>query len=141
MLELWERSQIRSFLPAHSKSRFSATSKAISTATSMLPAKPYPPLPARSQQSQIHHYQLAPSEASFTPTSEAISSATSLLPGKPVSPLPAKPHSPLTACSQRSQIVREVRVSMSEQCDQACQSFKREYAKPNPPQPACFWRD
>jgi len=43
------------------------------------------------------------------------STATSLLPAKPDPLLPAKPDPPPTACSQRSQIVREVRVSMSEQ--------------------------
>jgi len=87
-----------------------------------------------------HHHQLAPSEAratatdkpSFAPTSEARSTATSFLPAKPecercvsehstatsVLPanpdplLPTKPDPPPTACSQRSQIVGEVRVSI-----------------------------
>jgi len=82
MSELWEWSQIQSFMPAHSESRFSATSEAISTATSLLPAKPDPlprakpvsPLPVKPdppyqrsqihpyQWSRIHPYQLAPSE-------------------------------------------------------------------------------
>jgi len=97
------------------------------------------------QQSLIHHNQLAPSkgsfaptievistatsDASFTPTSEARSTATSLLPAKPdtilqAKPdllLPVKPDPALTACSQGSQIVREVRVSI-------------------PPLPVCFQR-
>ena len=213
-----QRSQMQSLLPAHSKSRFYATSKATSTPTSMLPvspipllpAKPDPPLPACFQQSQIvrvmrvsmseqwdqawacqsceqgqiHRYLHAPSEAranaycqfipnphsllpamphppfqhtssessssatneaSFTPNSKAGSITTSqasitqtnvgrftttdLLPGKPVSPLPAKTDPPLPACSQRSQIVSEVRVSMSEWWGQACQSLKSEYVR------------
>jgi len=45
-----------------------------------------------------------------------------LLPAKTVSPIPVKPDSPLSACSKQGQIVRDVRVSMSEQWDQACQS-------------------
>jgi len=52
-----------------------------------------------------------------------------LLPAKPVSPLPAKPDPPLPACSQRGQIIREVRVSMSEWWDQACQSCKSKYVR------------
>ena len=66
------------------------------------------------------------SEASFTPTSEAGPTCTSLLPVKPVAPLPAMPDPPLPACSQQSEIVRQVRVSMSEKWDDACQSFKVE---------------
>jgi len=86
MSEKWELSQIQSFLPDHSKSRLYATSKAISIATSLLPARPdllqsakqvlplpaklNPPPPASSLwsqfhlylQSRIHHYQLAPRE-------------------------------------------------------------------------------
>jgi len=54
-------SQIQSFLPAHSESRFSATSEATSTPTSLLQAssvslltvKPDPPLSACSQRSHI----------------------------------------------------------------------------------------
>jgi len=52
----------------------------------------------------FHRYQPAPSEATSTATSKARSTATSLL--------PAKPDPPVTACSQRSPIVREVRVSI-----------------------------
>jgi len=77
---------------------------------------------------EFHHYQLvsgesrstATSEACFTPNSKARSTATSLLPAKPDPLLPAKPVSPLTVkpdpplqpCSQWSQVVREVRVSI-----------------------------
>ena len=72
-------SQMHSFSPAHSKSRFSATSKATSTPTSILVissdqpllGKADPRLPACSQRSQFHpyqgslshYYQPAPSEA------------------------------------------------------------------------------
>jgi len=93
-----------------------------------------------------HHYQLAPSEArstatgeaSFTPTTEARFTATSMLPAKsdyqrgkllpvkPVSPLPAMSDPPLPACSQQCEIVRQVRVSMSEGWNLACQSGKTE---------------
>jgi len=44
--EWWERSQIRSFLSAHSESRYSATSEARSTTISLLPAKTGSPLRA-----------------------------------------------------------------------------------------------
>jgi hypothetical protein len=94
------------------------------------------------QQSLIHSYQLAPSEARFTANSlvpakpdcqrgeSEHSTASSLLPAKPLSYLPVKPDPPLPAssqqsqihcyqlthseasCSQRSQIVRDVRVSV-----------------------------
>jgi len=199
-----QRSQIQSFLPAHSESRFSATSLLPAKPVSPLPTKLDPPLPACYQRSQIvrevrvsipplpacyqrsqivrgeskhstatsllpvkldpkllasslqipilcyqrsnnHPNQLASSESSstatseagstttgegsFTATSKAVSTSTSLLPAKPVLPLPAKPDPPLPACSRRSQIAREVRGSMSEQWDQACQSFKSEYIR------------
>jgi len=77
--ELCERSQIQSFLPAHSKSRFFATREAISTTISLLPVKPDPPLlakpvsplpvmldpplPACSQQSQIKSFLPAHSKS------------------------------------------------------------------------------
>ena len=107
-----------------------------STATSLLPAKPDPPLTACSLRSEIvrgeSEHSTATSEARSTATSEARSTGNSLLPAKPdcqrgesehsttTSLLPAKPDPPLTACSlqsqihcyQRSQIVREVRVSI-----------------------------
>jgi len=81
MSELWERGLIQSFVPAHSESRLCATSKDISIATSLLPArpdlllpaKPVSPLPAKTdpqlpaccqrghicwyQRSQFHPYQ------------------------------------------------------------------------------------
>jgi len=44
-----------------------------------------------------------------------------LLPVKPVSPLPAKQDPLLPACSQWGQIVKEVRVRISERWDQECQ--------------------
>jgi len=67
----------------------------------------------------FHCYQLAPcearsiatSEVSFTRTCKARSTATSWL--------SAKPDPPLSSCSKCSQIVREVRVSMTEQWDKA----------------------
>jgi hypothetical protein len=66
-------------------------------------------------QSPIGWYLLASSETTFTQTSEAQSTITGLLPAKPLSTLLAKPYQPLSACSQRSQNVRKVRVTMSEQ--------------------------
>jgi len=149
-----QRSAIHRYQHAPSEATFTATSKARSTANSLLPASQFHPNHQSQihcyqwskfhpyQQSQIHHKQLAPSEVSFIPTIEARSTATSepsftptseaksivtswlpmksvsplhlkpdpLLPAKLVSPLPAKPDPPLPACSQPSQIVREVRV-------------------------------
>jgi len=86
----------------------------------------------RYQGSRIQHHQLVPSEATFTPTSEARSTTNSLLPIKPFSALLAKPDLLLPACSRRSrihcnqwsQIIKEVRVCMSEQWDQPCQSCR-----------------
>jgi len=125
MSELWERSQIQSILPAYSESRFSATSEAISIATSLLPAKPDPLLPAKpvlplpvkpdtplppcSQQSQIVTevrviilLQPACSKQSqiqsFLPAySESRFSATSMLQSCPDPLQPAKPVSLLPA--------------------------------------------
>jgi len=101
MSELWERSQIQSFLLAYSESRFSATSEDISTATSLLPPKPDP-----------------------------------LLPVMPVSPLPVKLDPPLPACSHWRQIVREVseharamRPNMSELKKWVCQSYRSELVR------------
>lgn len=82
MSDLWKQSQIQSFLPTYSESKFSAT---------MLPVKSYPLLPACSQQCLIHCYQrshihcdqYASRDASFTPTSKAETIATRLLPAKP----------------------------------------------------------
>jgi len=103
MSELWEWSQLQSILPAYSESRFSATSAAVSTATSLLPEMPDPLLPAK-------------------PDSLLPAKPDPLLPAKPVSPQPGKLDPRLPACSQRSHIVREVWVSMTERWDEACQS-------------------
>ena len=71
------------------------------------------------QWTPIHHYQLAPSEARLSERCEHSTAASwltvkpdPLLTVKPDPLLPAKPDPPLTACSQQSQIVREVRVSI-----------------------------
>jgi len=109
------------------------------------------------KRNQIQCYQLAPnkanfiptietrssatSDASFTPTSEARFTATSLLPAKPdclrgesdhsptTSFLPVKPEQLLPACSQQIQIVREVRVTMSEQWDKAYERLESVYVR------------
>jgi len=114
MSELWKHGLIQSFVPAHSESRLCATSKDISIATSLLPArpdlllpakpasplpaKPDPPPPACSQRSQfhpyqrrqIHRYQLAASEATSAATSEACFTPTSKAGSTTNSLLPAK---------------------------------------------------
>jgi len=78
-----QRSQIQSFLPAHSKSRFSANREATSTPSSMLPESPDPLLPAR---------PVSPLRAKLDPP----------LLAKPVSPRQSKPDSLLPVCYQRS---------------------------------------
>jgi len=99
-----------------------------STATSLLPAKPDPLLPAKpdppptacSQRSQIVREVRVriPTLTAYSQRSQIVrgesehSITTSLLPAKPDPLQSAKPDPPLTACSQRSQIVREVRVSI-----------------------------
>jgi len=115
-----------------SEARSKASCQLIANTDSVLPAKPYPPLPDCSQRSQFH------------PTSEARSTCTSLLPAnsdcqrgkllpaKPVTPLPAKPNTPLPARPQRSQI----------HCYQLAPSEANFFrpAKPDPPAPACSQR-
>jgi len=93
----------------------------------LLPAKPDPPLPASDQRSEIQCFMPARNESWFSATSEATSTPASMLPArpdlllpvKPVLPLPAMLNPPLAGCLQWSQILREVRVSMSERWDQA----------------------
>jgi len=145
MSEWWEWSQIESFLPAYSKSRVSATSlltvkpdlPLTVKSVSLLPAKPNPPVPPCSHRRQNRSFLPTHSESRFSATSEAASTPASvppmspdpLLPAKPVLPLPAKLDPPLPACSHRSQIVREVRVSMSDPWDQTCQRFNTEHVR------------
>ena len=149
----YQWSQIHHYQHAHSKSRFTPTSEARSTITSEasftctsevrcttasmppanpvspVPEKPYPLLPAYPQQSQIVREVSCSQQSQFHPyqrslfhlTSEAGSTCTSLVPVMPVSPLPAML---LPACSQQSEIVQQMRVSMSAQWDHAWQNFK-----------------
>jgi len=92
--------------PRSESEHSTATSEARSTANCLLPAKP------DCQRGESEH-----------------STTTSLLPVKRDPLLPAKPDPPLTACSQRRQIVREVRVS-----------FPPLLAKLDPPLTACSQR-
>jgi len=138
-----DRSTANSWLPAKpdcqrgESENSTATSLHLAKPDPLLPVKPVSPLPVKPDpllpakpdcqrwEWSLHGYQLPPSEvrstatskASFTPNCKAGSTATSLLPAKPDPPLPP--------CSQRGQIVREVRVSMSEQ--RACQSIQKKH--------------
>jgi len=82
--------------------------------------------------SQIQSFLPAHSEIRFSATSEATSTPTGDLQTSPdpwlaanqVSPQPAKVDPPLPASSHRCQIVREVRVSMSEQSEKHFRALK-----------------
>jgi len=144
MSEFWEHSQIQSVLPAHSECRFSATSEAISTITSLpvmpdlllpaqpvspLPAKPDPPLPACSHWSHIHGLLPALSESRFSATSEATSTSTSVLPIGPHPLLPAKPVSPPPAKLDPPYQLALTKAGVSERWEWACPSGETKHVR------------
>jgi len=118
-----------------------------------LPGKSDPPLPACSQRLQFHPYLpswthcyqrsefhpyqwskiqpylVAPIEARPSTSWLLPLSPNQLLQAKSVLPVPVSPDPPLSDWSQRGQIVREVRVGMSEWWDQACQSSETKHVR------------
>jgi hypothetical protein len=83
MWELWELDQIHRFLAAHSESTLCTTREAISTCTSMLPAKPYRLLTSCSQRRQSQRFLPANIKSRFSDTSKARYTTISLLPARP----------------------------------------------------------